>query len=252
MPVGIPPTNAGIAHYLTEEQRSLGRQASRRDIEKANNAALQQAIQASLDFDDGLTAAQKFARETGDPATIKRANRAALDEALELSRRETAPSEKPVRRTVPQEESAAQRRLIEKMKQALVEQGCIIQPNSGDQNNCLLISMLQHVTGNYARDNKALHKAAEHYKHLIAAWSNGQEKTSSSLFSDDQLTQLIVRQINEDYFGKREDLYVQFRFVTASLDGEPAERYVGTGPRIKGIVDGGGHYEAFVKRADDR
>lgn len=248
MPITHPAFPTSLRSFLGKSQLELTPDSDRQDVSKANDAALQQAIQASLEHDDGLTAAQKFARETGDPETIARANQEAVDEAIRASLAQPQQKAEPPRRLIPDEEYAAQSGLIAKLKAWLSKHGFIVRPNSGDQNNCLLISMLQHVTGNYSRDSKALHKAAERYKALVVDWSDGKERSSSSLFSDDMLTELLVEQINQDYFGARRDLYIQFRFITASLDGEPAERHVGNGPRIMGIIDGGGHYEAFVKR----
>ncbi len=252
MPLNIASLSSHHKSFLGEAQKALAPGASQQEIDTANDQALQQATQASLQHNDGLTAAQKFARETGHAGLIDEANQAAIDEAIEASRHSSRQEASAVRSFVPTTEFVAQSGLVAKLKNWLSKHGFIVKPNSGNQNNCLLISMLQHVTGDYHPNSEALHKAAERYKRMIADWSNGKEKTSSSLFSDDKLTELIVEQINQDYFGEQRDRYIQFKFVTASLDGEPAERYIGNGQRIKGILDGGGHYEAFVKRPDVR
>jgi len=252
MPLNIGSFSAHQKSFLGEAQKALSPTARRQAIETANDQALQQAIQVSLQHDDGLTAAQKFAREAGHAGLIDEANQAAIDEAIEASRHCSMQEATPARTFIPTTEFAAQRGLVAKLKDWLSKHGFIVKPNSGNQIYCLLISMLQHVTGDYSPDSKALNQAAKQYKRMIADWSSGKEKTSSSLFSDDTLTELIVQQINQDYFGERRDQYIQFRFITASLDGEPAERYLGNGPRIEGILDGGGHYEAFVKRPDVR
>jgi hypothetical protein len=252
MPLNITSLSSHQKSFLSNAQQALAPTASPQTIETANDHALQQATQASLQHDDGLTAAQKFARDTGHAGLIDEANKAAIDEAIEASRRWSGQEATTVRTFIPTTEFAAHSGLVATLKNWLSKHGFIVKPNSGNQNNCLLISMLQHVTGDYSPNSKALSKAAEQYKRMIADWSNGKEKTSSSLFSDDKLTELIVEQINQDYFGERRDRYIQFKFITASLDGEPAERYIGNGPKIEGILDGGGHYEAFVKRPDVR
>lgn len=248
MPSKLPP--ASLPSFLGPAQQALSQSASRADVDKANDEALQQGIQASLHHDDGLTAAQKFARETGNPELIAEANKAAIDEAIAASMREAKTKAVSVRRNIPDQEFAEHRGLIAKLKQWLTRQGFIVRPNTGNSNNCLLISMLQHVTGDYSPDSQHISAKAARYKALIADWSGGRERDSSSLFSDDQLTELIVEQINQDHFGADRKRHIQFRFIAADIDGKPAERYVGNGHRIAGILDGGGHYEAFVERRE--
>lgn len=244
-PIGGRPS-AHFPSALHDSQQKLGQDASAQAVEKANQQALDAALKASLAHDDGLTAKQKFARETGDPTLIEEAN----DEALALGiQRSLDPGNdvpKSVRKGIPEDEFASQRGVIAKLKGWLKNHGFSIKPNNGDRNNCLIISMLQHVTGDYASKHA---KEARHYKQQIVQWSGGKEKSSAALHSDDALTRRLIAQINKDYFGDRKEDYVRFNFTTADLHGNPAFREMGDGPRIAGILDGGGHYEAYVKNA---
>jgi hypothetical protein len=245
----MPIRNHGITppafpSSLHESQRKLRPEASDQEIDQANDEALQAGLQASLSHDDGLTTFQKFARETGNTDIIEQANREALEQGLQASRDHASAAKVAVRQSIPEEEFSAQRGIIAKLKVWLKRVGFEIKPNNGNSNNCLIISMLQHVTGNYASDHT---DKARHYKDKIVQWSNGKETSSSALHSDEVLTRKLIQQINLDYFKNQQEKYVSFQFVTADMDGNPAIRVIGDGPRIAGILDGGGHYEAFVK-----
>lgn len=65
---------------FSDEQRELPSHAGQQAIDRANARALQTALRARLEHNDGLTAAQKFARETGDRKRIQKAD----DQALAL------------------------------------------------------------------------------------------------------------------------------------------------------------------------
>ncbi len=259
--MSIPRTSRrNLDDFTTDNQRkSLSK--SQAEIDRANDEALQQALRASLaHHDDGLTAAQRLARdnamtpakrfalEARDQQAIQEANDHALALGIAASLSpETAPKKTP-RTRVPDDEIVAQRELNQKLKDALQKKGYEIHPTSGSRHNCLIISMLRHVTGDYHSTHM---DKAEHYKRLLVAQSAGTEKTSNALFSDDKLTEWLIATINRDYFGKQQDKYVKFRFVVAGPDGEPHVRTLGEGKRTGGILDLGGHYEAYTSRVAD-
>ena len=244
---GIPPTH--FPSLLHDSQKNLRPGPTAQEIEQANDEAIKAGITTSLSHDDGLTAKQRFARETGDPDMIQEANDEALAIGIQCSLESTDTVKKPARQFIPNDEFAAQRGVIAKLEGWLRNHGFSVKPNNGNQNNCLIISMLQHVTGDYHSNHE---EQARHYKQQVAQWSGGKEKTSSALHSDDALTQRLINQINRDYFGSRKEEYLKFRFVTADLRGNPAVREMGDGPRIAGILDGAGHYEAFVKSDENK
>ena len=142
-------------------------------------------------------------------------------------------------------EREAQQALNGKLRQWFDTNGFDVKPNSGNSNNCLIISMLQHVTGDYHSDHMA---RASHYKKKLAEQSDNEISTSEALHSDTALTAWMIGQINQDYFGEQKQRYVCFWMVTADLDGKPAVRSIGAGQRAAVIFDGAGHYEAVVAR----
>ena len=142
-------------------------------------------------------------------------------------------------------EREAQQKLNNQLRQWFDTNGFDVKTNSGNSNNCLIISMLQHVTGDYHSDHVA---QASHYKKKLAEQSGNEIGTSEALHSDTALTQWMTEQINRDYFGEQKQRYVCFWMVTADLDGKPAVRSIGEGQRAGVIFDGAGHYEAVVAR----
>lgn len=233
----FPPT-------LHDSQQKLRADASAQEIEQANQEALNAAIEASRSHDDGLTAKQKFARETGDPDLIEEANDEALALGIDRSLDSRNDVPKTPRKSIPTEEFAKQQGLIAKLKSWLKNHGFEVKSNNGNRNNCLIISVLQHASGNYDSNHQS---EARHYKQKLVEWSGGKEKDSWGLYSDDDLFQKLIAEINRDYFKDQKTEYLRFKLVTADQDGNPAVREVGEGPRMAGIVDGGGHYEAYIK-----
>jgi hypothetical protein len=142
-------------------------------------------------------------------------------------------------------EREAQQKLNGQLRDWFDTNGFDVKPNSGNSNNCLIISMLQHVTGDYHSGHV---NQASHYKQKLAQQSGHEIKTSHALHSDTVLTSWLIDQINHDYFGQQKDRYVCFWMVTADLDGKSAVRSIGEGQRAAAIFDGAGHYEAVVAR----
>lgn len=229
---------------LHDSQAKLRPDASAQAIEQANQEALDAAIEASRSHDDGLTAKQRFARETGDPVLIQEANDEALALGIDRSLNPGNDVPKTPRKSIPAEEFTKQRGIIAKLKHWLKNHGFEIKSNNGNQNNCLIISMLQHATGNYDSNHES---QARHYKQKLVEWSGGKEKDSWGLYSDDDLFRKLIDEINRHYFKDQKDQYLRFELVTADQEGNPAVREVGNGSRVAGIIDGGGHYEAYVK-----
>ena len=142
-------------------------------------------------------------------------------------------------------EREAQQKLGSQLRHWFDTNGFDVKPNSGNSNNCLIISMLQHVTGDYHSNHV---DKASHYKQKLAQQSKNEISISQALHSDTALTSWLIDQINHDYFGQHKDRYFCFWMVTADLDGKPAVRSIGEGQRAAAILDGAGHYEAVVAR----
>lgn len=233
--------------FLHASQSKLGLRSGAESIEKANAEALDAAIAESLipDVPEGLTAAQKFAFESGDPDLIREANDAALAAGIGASLDNANDVPKRVREIVPADELGVQRSLVGRLKAWLRSQGFEIKSNNGNRNNCLIISMLQHATGNYYSNHES---AAKKYKALLFEWSGGTEKHDSPLYSDNVLAEMLIDRINLDYFGDQQERHLRFKIVSPDHEGKPAVREIGNGQRVAGIIDGAGHYEAYVKK----
>ena len=142
-------------------------------------------------------------------------------------------------------EREAQKKLNDQLRHWFETNGFDVKLNSGNSNNCLIISMLQHVTGDYHSEHM---EKARHYKQKLAEQSGNEIGTSQALYSDTALTTWLVDQINRDCFEGQKERYCCFWMVTADLDGRPAVRSIGDGQRAAAIFDGAGHYEAVVAR----
>ncbi len=185
-----------------------------------------------------LTLGQRAALRSGSDEAIAYADEEALQMAIAASLSLENDSSLHAERE-------AQQKLNNQLRQWFDTNGFDVKPNSGNSNNCLIISMLQHVTGDYHSDHIA---QASHYKQKLTEQSGNEIGTSEALHSDTALTRWLTEQINRDYFGKQTQRYVCFWMVTADLDGKPAVRSIGEGQRAAVIFDGAGHYEAVVAR----
>lgn len=184
-----------------------------------------------------LTTGQRAALRSGSDEEIAYADEEALQMAIATSLSLESDSL--------HAEREAQQKLNGQLRHWFDTNGFDVKPNSGISNNCLIISMLQHVTGDYHSDHV---DRASHYKEQLAQQSDHEIKTSHALHSDTALTSWLIDQINHDYFGQQKDRYFCFWMVTADLDGKPAVRSIGEGQRAAAILDGAGHYEAVVAR----
>jgi hypothetical protein len=184
-----------------------------------------------------LTVGQRAALRSGSDEEIAYADEEALQMAIAAS---LSLENEPLHA-----EREAQQKLNGQLRHWFDTNGFDVKPNSGNSNNCLIISMLQHVTGDYHSDHV---DSASHYKKQLAQQSGHEIKTSHALHSDTALTSWLIDQINHDYFGRQKDRYFCFWMVTADLDGKPAVRSIGEGQRAAAILDGAGHYEAVVAR----
>lgn len=242
--------HAHFASFQTDKQRQSLATRSKEAVEEANDEALQEAIALSLAdrkfTGDGFTEEQHVARVCGDAELINLTNEEALHRGLAMSLQETEIAPRPARSLVSKEEINAQTGLIQRFKQTLQNLGFKVWENAGLSNNCLIVSILQHVTDNHRSEHT---EKANHYKNLLVSESGGTEQLDSSLYSDNAMTDWLVNQINRDYFGNNREAYFKFEFVTPGIDGEPSTRIVGDGQQVGIILDGAGHYEA-VTHAD--
>jgi hypothetical protein len=189
-----------------------------------------------------LSKSQQQALLSGNAKEIKRANDAALAEAIQHSLNEQPTHTKTSsskRKITPSEWSAHAKNNLQ-LRKWFDANNYLIKPNSGKENNCLLISLLQHVTGNYDSQHT---KRAQHYKSILQNVSKGTINSFDPLYSDSDWTTFMINKINQDYAT---DFSVDF--YSADTDGKPAVLRVGQGKNSVIIFDQGGHFEAVITK----
>lgn len=190
---------------------------------------------------DFLTTEQQHALASGDTEAQELADDAALAMGIQASLDEMnkVKSEgKPVTRTIPDSEFNAQHRINGQLRCWFADRGMTVVPNQGENQNCLLISLIQHATGNYHSQHA---EAANDYKELLTRESQGQIGKYDALYDDTAFMTALIKRINERY---QSDLRIDF--YTADLNGNPAIRSVGDGKKPVIIFNQVGHFEAVV------
>ena len=189
-----------------------------------------------------LSKSQQQALLSGNAKDIKQANDAALAEAIQHSLNETPVHQKTSlsKRKITSAEWSAHAKNNLRLRKWFDENNYLIKPNSGKENNCLLISLLQHVTGDYDSQHS---KRAQHYKSILQNVSKGTINSFDPLYSDSDWTIFMINKINQDYAT---DISVDF--YSADGDGKPAVLRVGEGKNSVIIFDQGGHFEAVITK----
>ncbi len=189
-----------------------------------------------------LSKSQQQALLSGNAKEIKQANNAALAEAIQHSLNEKPVHQKtslPKRKITSAEWSAHAKNNLQ-LRKWFDANNYLIKPNSGKENNCLLISLLQHVTGDYESQHT---KRAQHYKSILQNVSKGTINSFDPLYSDSDWTTFMINKINQDY-----DTDFSVDFYSAHGDGKPAVLRVGEGNNSVIIFDQGGHFEAVITK----
>lgn len=242
-----------LSNFATQEQRQALATGNKDALQKADERALAAAVLASLaDIkDESLiktpslmsvsTKKSSFpAKESSDQKNIS------PKPTKETSDQKNIPS-KPA--TLTEDYYEANRKITSQLRGWFHNHGFSIVHNSGRNLNCLLISMMQHKTGNYDSEHDAdvddLRQKVKDYteKH----YPNNPSMNDYSLNSDDDLTVELMKEINKGITDPQEKF--SFYFVTADSDGEPSWRRRGDGHKVAIIFDQGGHYEAVVPRS---
>lgn len=196
-------TESHIADFLTDEQQLALASGDVEAQQIADDAALAMGIQASLDEMDKV-------KSTGKSAT----------------------------RSITDSEINTQRRINDQLRNWFADRNMTVVSNQGENQNCLLISLLQHATGNYHSQHA---EAARSYKDRLVRESQGQIGQYDALCDDTALMTALIKRINARY---QSDMRVDF--YTADLNGNPAIRSVGDGNKPVIIFNQVGHFEAVV------
>ncbi len=186
-------------------------------------------------LDDFITPEQRHSLNSNNLHALEIANDQALAIAIQASESEVMP--------LPTADSAAERLqsqfdISKKLRAWLDKHDYQVISNSGKNNNCLLISLLQHATGDYRSEH---HEKAAHYKSILEKESNFHIGRLDPLYFDTHLIANLIHRIGKDH-GR--EMSVNFCFADA--DGNYAEHIVGSGNNTVMVFDQGGHYEAVL------
>lgn len=119
--------------------------------------------------------------------------------------------------------------------------------NSGKNNNCLIISLLQHITGNYEsnHDVRAAGYRIELDKKLKSGLNAKQKKTfkENEMLPPDHITWLLGEMAKDKTF-KNKNLTVELWMANA--EGEPVSFSIGEGKAKAIIFQRVNHFEAVI------
>ena len=147
-----------LADYVTPAQQRALETNDAESLQIADDEALAWAIQASLNEQ-----AERFPLQSQMPANAvaqQIADDEVLARAIQAGEKE---GKKPSQNSggITCELMRAQRKISNKLYNWFNQNGYRIVPNSGKNNNCLLISLLQHATGDYKSQHS---EKAAYYK----------------------------------------------------------------------------------------
>lgn len=224
-----------LADYVTPAQQRALEKNDAESLQLADDEALAWAIQASLNEQTERLPLQSqipsnaIAQQIADDEVLAR--------AIEASEKE---EKKPSTTSggITSELLRAQRKISNTLHNWFNQNGYRIVPNSGKNNNCLLISLLQHATGDYKSQHS---EKAAYYKSILEVQSKGDIGRLDPLYSDTPIITELIQRIGQDH-GR--EMSVNFYFADA--EGNLAERTVGSGNNKFSVFDQAGHFEAVL------
>jgi hypothetical protein len=218
------------SQFLTTSQQTAWRSGNRELIQAADDAALAQAIMASL---AELEKQQTQEDTTSEDDLIQ----AAITASLKSSGKASSPAD--------QQKNTEAYLDLQAQKTAGLriwfdKHGFDVIPNSGGRsNNCFLISLLQHATGDYRSEHAA---EVSHYRQQLMQWDKT-IKANDPLPSSGKLIENLIELVLKDKKCNR-----RFAIAGPSLGSEPSWHFYGKGKDYAIIFDQSGHYEAVIPR----
>jgi hypothetical protein len=212
--------------FITSTQKSAWDSGDSEAIRAADDAALAQAILDSL-------AELEVSQAVSDPVTEDDLIKAAIEESLSTSSSATHASKR-VRYDELQAKKTAE------MKNWFDNNGFdIVRNTGGGANNCLLISITQHATGNYDSEHDSEVNA---YRKLLMDSDSSIDAYGPLPSSGPAIEGLI------DQILKKTGKQLRFAIAGPGTGNEPMFHFYGKGKDYAIIFDQSGHYEAVVPR----
>lgn len=213
-------------------------------------------------FHDLLSTRQRSALDSGDDAAMKVADDAALAEAILASLAEmenvkeqyneasltdaTSPAPNPPPNSTASNGSTMdemlqkQRENTDLLRSWLDANGFdIVKNGGGGHNDCLLISLLQHATGDYRSEHRA---EVEQCRNTLMVLDEMIKRDSALPSMSEDIGKLV------DWLNEDKQCNLRVAIVAPGLGGEPTYHFYGKGTRYAMIFDQSGHYDAVVPR----
>lgn len=211
---------------LTVRQQDAWRSGDRGAIKDADDAAVAQAILASL-------AELEVSQIADDAVTEDDLLKAAVDASLEIDKQAIHAENR-------RQYADLQAKKTGTLRHWFQRNGFdIVRNTGGSANNCLLISMLQHITGDYESEHLA---DAQQYRQQLMDWDPS-IKRDDPLPSTGIPIQRLVDQIMKDKNSER-----RIAIAAPGIGSDPTYHFYGKGRDYAIIFDQSGHYEAVVPR----
>ncbi len=213
--------------FLTDQQYAAMASGDAAAMQLADDAALAEAILASLKEQETVTVQTDTVTD---------------DDLLEQAKRESLaqPGNEASLVSPTAEWRELQRVNTDKLRSWLDANGFdIVKNGGGGHNDCLLISLMQHATGNYDSEHAADVESCRVFLN----------KLDPSIQRNDALPGMhgaIGKLVDELNQGKDDRLRIVI--VAPGRNGEATYHYYGEGKRYAMILDQTGHFEAVVPR----
>jgi hypothetical protein len=212
--------------FISSAQKAAWDSGDSEAIRAADDAVLAQALLNSL-------AEFEATQTVSDPVTEDDLIKVAIEESLSTNT-STTPTGNRVRYDELQTEKTAG------MKSWFEKNGFdIVRNTGGGANNCLLISILQHATGNYDSEHDSEVNA---YRKLLMDRDNSIDAYGPLPSSGAAIEGLI------DQILKKTGKPLRFAIAGPGTGNEPTFHFYGKGKDYAIIFDQSGHYEAVVPR----
>lgn len=217
--------------FLTDQQRAALSSGDSTAMQAADDAALAEAILASL------------AQQENESVQY---NAVTEDELVEQAKRESLAYQGNNAGSASPTISDYEQQMIntEKLHSWLDANGFdVVKNGGGGHNDCLLISLMQHATGDYETEHAADVDDCRAFLNRL----------DPTIQRDDALPAMhhaigkLVDKINNE-----KNCELRIAIVAPGIDGEPTYHYYGKGTRFAMIFDQSGHFDAVVPRRTRR
>lgn len=191
-----------------------------------------------------ISEAQLAAVEAKDKAGLQQADNDVYDMGLFLSQHPlTQKQSKAITDDVLQKQRARDKKLVDKY----TGKGFVFEKNAGKGHNCLIISILQHLTGNYNDEHET--EAASYRKRLNEHLKSGMDETQKKSFSESAFLapdnlEWLLEQMKKDPLLKPKNPAVEVWM--ANHEGEPVSFSIGNGTDKFIILQRADHFEAVT------